>query len=195
VDADLLVSPMAEAQTKPAAPQLDPAVAADLASLALQLSHNPDTRREFGKLVRKAAPESRHAAAFKDVELEDRFQTFEEKQAEKELKRQQDEIVARMNVQRQSLLNGGADGNGRKYSEDDVAAIEALMQKKGISDYDDGATLYAATLPPVTKPENEPPVHGTTWEFPEFGKFGKDPVRASREIAGQVIAEFQRKQR
>ena len=44
---------------------------ADLAGLFYELSHDPKTRKEIGKLVKKAKPESRHAAAFADVEIED----------------------------------------------------------------------------------------------------------------------------
>ncbi len=171
--------------------ELDPAVAADLAKLALELSHKPETRREFGKLVKKAMPGSRHAAAFADVELEDKFEDFRSKQEERELKRQQDELRAQMNAQRSRLLNGDS---GRKYGEDDVKKIEELMQKKGITDYEDGAVLYAATLPPeAIKPEAQVPVHGTTWEFPEWATFAENPQKASRNIAAQVIGEFQRK--
>lgn len=183
---------MADPQTH----EIDPAVAADLAKLALELSHNKDTRRDFGKLVKKAMPTSRHAAAFSDVDLEDKFESFEKRQEEKEIERQKQSVLDRLNAQRRSLLTGGGNGEGRKYSEDDVKKIEDLMQKKGISDYEDGAVLYASTLPPEnTKPTNLPPQHGTTWEFPEFARFSPDPVKASREIAGEVIAEFQRNRR
>ena len=173
-------------------PQIDPNVAADLAGLMLELSHNKETRREIGKLVKKAKPESPHAAAFADVEMEDRFESFKSEQEAKDIKRQQDAIMARLQGQRQRLLDG--DESGRKYSEDDVKAIEKLMEKKGYTDYEDAAVLYAATLPPEnTKPQNRPVEHGATWEFPEWGTFAKDPTKASRNIAHQVIDEFARK--
>jgi len=170
---------------------IDPNVAQDLARLMLDLSHDKAVRKDIGRLVKKAKPDSPHAAAFADVDVEDKFAEFQRKQEERELKAQQDSIVARMNAQRRKLIDG--DDSGRKYSEDDVKKIEALMEKKGLTDYEDAAVLYAATQPPVTKPIEGPPVHGTTWEMPEFAKFGKDPVRASREVAQQVIQEFQRK--
>jgi hypothetical protein len=177
-------------------PQIDPNVAADLARLALDLSHDPQTRREFGKLVKKAKPGSAHANAFADVDIDDRFETFRSEQEQKDIKRQQEAVLARMNQQRASLLTGGDDGGGRKYSEDDVKKIEALMEKKGLTDYSDAAVLYAATLPPENiKPTNQLTQHGATWEFPEWATFGKDPVRASRNLAHQVIDEFSRKQR
>jgi len=173
---------------------LSPEAQADLANLFFALSQDPKTRKEIGRLVRKARPDTPHAMAFKDVEIEERFETFEEQQAAKETKRQQDEILSRMNAQRARLLNGAEDG-GRQYSEDDVKKIEALMQRKGITDYEDGATLYAATLPPVDpRPGEEPvPQYGSTWEFPRWSDFGADPIKASRNEAHAAITELMRK--
>ena len=175
------------------APNLSPEAQADLANLFFQLSQDPKTRKEIGRLVRKARPDTPHAMAFKDVEIEERFESFEEQQTAKDLKRQQDEVLARMNAQRARLLT--AEDGGRQYSEDDVKKIEALMQRKGISDYEDGATLYAATLPPVDpRPGEEPiPQHGSTWEFPRWSDFGADPIKASRNEAHQAITELMRK--
>lgn len=172
---------------------IDPAVAQDLARLALDLSHNKETRREFGKLVKKAKPESPHANAFSDVDVDEKFEKFVSDREKEKIEEQQARVVERMNKQRAKLMDGE---NGRKYSEDDVKKIEALMEKKGIIDYEDGAILYAATLPPENlRPERDIPKHGSTWELPEFATFGKDPVKASRDVAYQVIDEFQRKQR
>ncbi len=175
--------------------QLAPEVANDLAALFLKLSHDPKTRKIVAKAVKEGASDSPHAKAFADVEMQDQFENFREEQEKRDLKRQQDEMLAQMNAKRQALLTGGPDGSGRKYAEDDVKKIEELMQRKGITDYDDGATLYAATLPPIDNlPSDVPPAqHGATWEFPEWGKFGADPVKASRDTAHATISEFMRK--
>jgi hypothetical protein len=174
--------------------QFDPAVANDLTALFLKLSHDPKTRKMIAKAVKEGAPDSRHAQAFADVDVDDKFENFRREQEDRETKRQQDEMLRQMNARRSGLLVGGPDGTGRKYSEDDLKKIEDLMQKKGIVDYDDGATLYAATLPPVDpNPSYDLPQHGATWEIPEFAKFGADPVRASRDTAHAVITEFMRK--
>jgi hypothetical protein len=176
-----------------AAKPIDPNVAQDLARLALDLSHDKKTRKAFAKIVREAKPDSPHAAAFADVEVEDKFEAFQRAQEEKEIKREQAVIVARMNEQRQRLLSGDEAG-GRKYSEDDVKKIEALMEKKGLTDYEDAAVLYAATLPPEnTKPSNEPLPQGATWEMPQFAEYAKDPNKAARNNAYAVIDEFRRK--
>lgn len=175
--------------------QLDPAVAADLAKLANDLAHNPKTRKQFGKLVKEVAPDSTHAKAFYDVEAEDRFEAFRQEQADKEIKNAQAAALERMNQRRAALLTGGNDGSGPKYDEETVGKIEKFMQDRGITDYDDGAVLYASKNPPVSKPENEPPKHGATWEFPQWAEYSKDPVGASRNAAYKVIDEFAARKR
>lgn len=173
---------------------LDLATAAELGDLLHELSHTPATRKIIADAIKKAKPESAHARQFTDVEVEDKFETFKAEQEAKEVKRQQDAIVARMQAQRDKLING--DDAGHKYTEDDVKKIETLMQSKGITDYEDGRVLYAATLPPENnKPAAPPPTHGSTWDFPEWAKFGPDPVKASRDTANQVITEFMRAKR
>ena len=173
----------------------DPMVQEDLTKLFLSLAHNPKTRKAIAKAVKEIAPDSPHAQAFSDVDVEDKFEAFKREQEEKDIQRQRDDMLAGMNRKRSALLTGGPDGSGRKYGEDDLKKIETMMQQKGISDYDDGATLYAATLPPIDNtPSSEMPAqHGATWEFPEWSKFGVDPVKASRDTANSVISEFMRK--
>jgi len=175
--------------------QLAPEVANDLAALFLKLSHDPKTRKIVAKAVKEGASDSPHAKAFADVDMQDAFEKFREEQEEKDLKKQGEERLRQMNAKRNALLTGGPDGTGRKYSEDDLKKIEKLMEDRHIFDYDDGATLFAATLPPIDNlPSDVPPAqHGATWEFPEWGKFGADPVKASRDTATSVISEFMRK--
>jgi hypothetical protein len=177
---------------------LDLGTAANLADLFHELTHNPKTRKLIAKAVKEVAEESpaakAHVSAFTDVDMSDQFENFRAEQEAKDLKRQQDAVLARMNQQRAALLTGGPDGTGRKYAEDDLKKIEEMMHRKGYTDYEDAATLYAATLPPLDpQPSELPPQHGSTWEFPEWGKFGADPIKASRDTAHNVITEFMRK--
>jgi len=173
---------------------LDLGVAAELGDLLHELTHDPKVRGKIGRVIREARPDSPHAAAFADVVQEDKFEAFKREQEEREIKAQQKAVVDAMNVKRAALISGGEDGQGRKYSEDDVKKIEALMQTKGITDYDDGATLYAATLPPASpQPADHAPKHGATWEFPEWAKFSKNHQLAARDTAYAVIDEFRRR--
>jgi hypothetical protein len=177
------------------AANLSPEAQADLANLFYALSQDPKTRKEIGRLVRKARPDTPHAMAFKDVEIEEKFETWEEQQAAKDIERRNSEMLREMNAKRARLLTGDPDGGGRQYSEDDVKKIEALMQRKGITDYEDGATLYAATLPPVDpSPGHDVPIqHGATWEFPAWDKFAQNPDKAARNEAHSAITELMRK--
>jgi hypothetical protein len=165
-------------------------VAAELGDLLYDLTHDKKTRAKIGRIIREAQPDSNHAKAFKDVELDERFDAFEKAQEDKALEEARKSALARMETQRASLLSGGDDGNGRKYSEDDLKKIEELMQKRGIIDYEDGAVLYSAANPQAGPLEDEPVTPGTTWEFPEFAKFKDDPIKASREVAFQAIREL-----
>jgi hypothetical protein len=170
---------------------LDPTTAAELGDLLHELSQDKKTRKIIAKAIKEKLPDSPYAAQFSDVEQEDRFDAFKREQEEARLKEQQTAVLAAMNAKRARLIAG--DG-GRKFSEDQVKEIEALMQARGIVDYDDGAVLYAAKQPPESpQPGKDIPMHGQTWEFPEWGKFGADPVKASREVAAQTIGEFMRK--
>jgi hypothetical protein len=171
---------------------IDPKVAQDLARLALDLSHDKKTRKAFAKIVREAKPDSPHAAAFADVEVEDKFEAWTSAQEQKEVERQQAAIVEKLNRDRQRLLS--SEGDGPKYDEDTVKKIEELMQKKGISDYEDGRILYAALNPPPanTKPSDVTPP-GATWELPAFAEYSKDPNKAARNNAYAVIDEFRRR--
>jgi hypothetical protein len=170
-------------------------VAAELGDLLYDLTHDNKTRAKIGRLIKEAQPDSQHAKAFKDVELEDRLSAFEQQQEERSIEDARKAVVSRMETQRARLLSGDEAGEGRKYSEDDIKKIEELMEKKGLTDYEDGATLYAAINPHPGPLADEPLQPGATWEFPEWAKFKDDPVKASREAAHQVIRELRSKRR
>jgi hypothetical protein len=172
---------------------LDPSIAAELGDLLHELSQDKKTRKKVAEAIKALHPDSPYAAQFTDVEQEDRFEAFQREQEDKAIKNQQKAVLDAMNAKRHRLIEGA---DGRKFSEDQVKEIEALMQARGIVDYDDGAVLYSASKPPDSpQPGKDIPMHGTTWEFPEWGKFGADPVKASREIAAQTIGEFMQKRR
>lgn len=169
-------------------------VAAELGDLLFDLTHNKKTRAKIGRIIKEEMPDSSHAAAFKDVDIDDRLEAFERAQEQRAIEEQRKAVLARMEDQRRNLLTGGPDGEGRKYSEDDIKNIEALMEKKGLTDYEDGATLYGAANPQPGPLGDEPIQPGATWEFPEWAKFKDDPVKASRDVAFQAIRELRQKQ-
>ena len=111
------------------------------------------------------------------------------------------ELIAEQGRKRASLLAPGADGKPR-FTEDQVKEIESVMTAYGIADYDAGVVLYRDKNPPPTPdPIPLPDARmGATWEFPSiegmnFTDFAKDPVKASRNAAYGVIAEFGKRRR
>jgi hypothetical protein len=181
---------------------LDLATAAELGDLLHELSHHKDkaARRKVGKLIKEYLPDSPHAQAFTDVDLQDQFDTFKEEQEADRLRRESEAVNRELARQRNALLTGGADGEGRKFTEDQVKEIETLMQTRGVRSYEDGATLYAATNPPVDPTHEQAPRHGTTYEFPTIGgmsfdDFAKNPSLASRNMAHELIDEINRRKR
>jgi len=176
------------------------ATATELGDLLHELTHSKAGRRRVAELIREVMPDSPHAQAFNDVDIEEKFEKFKEEQEADRLRRESEAVNRELARQRNALLTGGPDGQGRKYTEEQVVQIEDLMVKRGVRSYDDGATLYAATNPPVDPDHESAPQHGATYEFPTIGnlsfeEFAKAPDRASRNMAHQLIGEFQRRKR
>src|SRR5258708_3625890 len=172
------------AEAKPAAPAIDPATAQQLAALALRLGSG-DTRREFIKLVKKVDP----SRSFPDVDMQDLRDELAEQRAEDETKRQAEATKQRMEKQRQALIDSG------RYTEDDVKKIETdVMQAKGITDYDDAATLYGAQHAPA-RGAPEISSSGGTWTLPDNKGLRENPGKWARDQAFASIAEIQRARR
>ena len=179
---------------------LDLATAAELGDLLHELTHSKEGRRAIAGVIRKVKPDSPHAQAFADVDIEDRFDAFRQEQEDDRTRRESEAVNRELARQRNALLTGGADGEGRKFTEDQVKEIETLMQARGVRSYEDGATLYAATNSPIDPDHEAPPRHGATYEFPTVGnvpfeEFAKNPNAASRDMAHQLIGEFNRRRR
>lgn len=141
--------------------QIDPAVAQDLARIALALKDNPKTRKDFLKAVKVVEPNFNLPA---DVAADDVIATVNDKFAERDRKEATAAVNQRLEKQRKGLLDGTLI-EGVKYDDETVKKIETFMQAKGIADYDDGARLYASHQPPPA-PTPEIPSAGQ-WELPK----------------------------
>jgi len=171
-------------------PEFDEQTTKALARLTHKLAHNKETRRAFSKLVRQVEPE--RAAAFVDVTAEERIEELEERQAKKELEREQREIEKRLTEQRHRLIKTEKNPDGQ-YTEDEVKEIEGVMTRYGLSDYDPAVVLYAHERPPASpQPPEGVAKHGATWEFPDFKAFVGNPTGAARDRAHEVISEITR---
>jgi hypothetical protein len=177
-------------------PQFTPEVASGLAALAHKLAHDPKTRKQYAKLVKEVAPE--HAGAFSDVESADALDAFKQELLDRDTATAAAATVARLAADRAKLLENGDDGKPR-YTEDQVKAIEGVMQRLGLSDYEAGRVIYAHENPPANPtPATPDNVSGATFEFPtlgglSFADFAADPTKAARTQAYEVIGEFARK--
>lgn len=166
-------------------PDVDQATLIELGKLALQVGHNPKTRRQFFQAVKEIAPE-RYAAQI-DQRVEDQLEEIRREREADKLAREQEKVTTRLEAARAALLS--------RYSEDDVKKIETdVMQRYGISDYEAAAKLYAADNVPAN-PRNDPPKTGATWEMPNFEGLVKNPVKAARDMAFSVIDELNRGKR
>lgn len=165
---------------------------ADLASLAYELGHNPQTRGGLAQLVNKINPQ-RARASFPDVVQEERFKQLERKVADQLDLTGAKAAKAKIDEQRHRLKD--------RYTEDEIAKIEAVADRIGTHDYDAAAVIYAHENP-APDPMNQAPdqMPSSTWEFPTvagrdgkpvgFKDFVADPRKHSMNAAYNVISEF-----
>jgi hypothetical protein len=161
---------------------LDPNTAQALGELMHKLAHNPKTRKSVAKMVKEVDPD--RAAAFTDIELDDKVEALREEFTAKEDARQREEVTRKLEAQRKGLLAKG-------YTEDQVKEIEEkVMPRYGISDYDAASVLWANENPPAQPTPGEKRSNGTHWEFPMFEQYASDPRKASLDRAHEVIDEL-----
>lgn len=132
---------------------LDPAAQAALAELAVEVANNPDTRKEFARLVKKVQPNRR----FPDVEVDDMREEIRREFEKKEQEGEQARILRSMERQKSKV--------SENYDDKAMGEIEALMSKHGLSDYELAARLYAAETKPAT-PRPQPNDH--RWSLPNI---------------------------
>jgi hypothetical protein len=167
---------------------------ADLASLAYELGHNPQTRKDLAKLVKKINPE-RAARSFRDVEQDDKFEAFKSEIEDKVDLKGARAAKSKQDEQKQKLAE--------RYDEKQLAGIEEVATKFGLSDLDAAAVLYAHEHPESDPALQPPAAHerpGATWEFPtvrgrdgkemDFKSFAADPRTHSLNAAYNIITEF-----
>jgi len=172
---------------------LTPAAAAAVVKLARNLGNSADIneRVQFYQLAKKADPS---VVVPVEVQLEQYKREQAAAEQTRETERRAAEVSARLNAQKQSLIDSG------RYDEATVKRMEdEIMTPKGISDYEVAATLFAASAPDqnITPPEHR--VVGRTWTMPWEGK-SKEEVgalmansrKAAVEKANDVLTEIKR---
>ena len=158
----------------------------ELGKLALKMSRNKETRRDFLKQVKKVAPDYQLPG---DQQVEDLRQELEEKNAKAAAEAAAKAVTERLEAQRADLADGRLIA-GKKFTAEQIKEIEEkIMPKYGISDYEGAAKIYLGDFKP-------PPSAGrpgsTTWTFPDLPGLFEDPSKAAREAANTVIDELHR---
>ena len=164
--------------------QYSPETLTELGKLALKMSRNKDTRREFLKQVKKIAPDYQLPG---DQQVADLRAELEEKEATAKVEAEKKSILDRLENQRRGLAEGTLLA-GKKFTAEQIKEIEEkVMPKYGISDYEGAAKIYLGDFKPPA-PKGAP--GSTTWTFPDIPGLFEDPTKAAREAANMVIDEL-----
>lgn len=158
----------------------------ELGRLALKMSRNKDTRRDFLKTVKKVAPDYQLPG---DQQVEDLRQELQEKNDKAAAEAAAKAVTDRLEAQRQALADGKLIA-GKAFTPEQIKEIEEkIMPKYGISDYEGAAKIYLGDFKP---PPNVGRPGATTWTFPDIPGLFEDPTKAAREAANTVIDELHR---
>lgn len=160
----------------------------ELALLAQQLANNPETRKDFLRLTKKAKPD----LPMPELDIEDytekkvsqansRVEELERKLAEKD-------ALSDLDKRRNALIK-----KGLAQDEKDIEEIEKIMLEKGITNHESAAEYWdwmkqAAT--PTPSGYNPSPVA----KF-DLGKYYKNPQGAAREEAAKALNELRKNTR
>lgn len=157
----------------------------ELAALARQLAENPNTRKDFLRLTKKAKPDmpipeleiedaTNAATAKMQNELESLRNQMREKDAVEELNRRRSKLKAK----------------GLIESDDDIEQVERVMLDKGITNHEVAAEYWsymkqAAT--PTPTGYNPSAIKGFNLD-----QFWKNPVQGARNEAAAALNELRR---
>lgn len=158
----------------------------ELAALARQLAENPETRKDFLRLTKKAKPDF----SIPELEIEDATTHAVSKAYERvegiENKMRERDARDSLNERRQSLLKKG-------FAKDDadIESIEKIMLEKNIPNHETAAEYWKWMQ------ESAAPTPGTSYNPStlsrfDLSKFQKNPVAAARDEAFKALNELRK---
>ena len=158
----------------------------ELAALAKQLAENPETRKDFLRLTKKAKPDF----SIPELEIEDATTHAVSKAYERvegiENKMRERDARDSLNERRQSLLKKG-------FAKDDadIESIEKIMLEKNIPNHETAAEYW------IWMQESAAPTPGTSYNPStlsrfDLSKFQKNPVAAARDEAFKALNELRK---
>lgn len=150
----------------------------ELGQLMLKLRKNPKTSKTIARAVNEIDP----SVKFPDLETDDLRSEMNRRFAEQDEARDREEAMRRLAAQRRRV--------SERYDNDPkhVQAIEGLMQKYGLLDYEAAAKLYAAEQPAPTPRQEPRPT--ANWHMPDIKALMENPLRYEREEAFKAIDEI-----
>lgn len=158
----------------------------ELAALAKQLAENPDTRKDFLRLTKKAKPD----LPIPELEIEDatRGEISKSNERVEQLEQRLRERDARdkLTEARNSLIK-----NGLARSDSDVEQIEKIMLEKNIPNHETAAE-YWNWMNQLATPTPATTYNPSTLAKFDLSKYQKNPVAAARDEAFRALTELRK---
>lgn len=156
----------------------------ELASLAQTLAENPNTRKEFLRLTKKAKPD----LPIPELEIEDKTNSaidqIRNENAQLQAKLRERDAMEELERRRQSLIKKGL------ASEDDIADVEKLMLEKKISDHETAAQ-YHAWMKQAAVPTSTGYNPSAVKNF-NLNAYWKNPTSAARNEAFNALNDLRK---
>jgi hypothetical protein len=161
---------------------------ATLANILKKIANDPRSRKAVVKAIKEVDPEAFPPGSFADTIVSDLEEKIEAKFTDRDAKSETARVERHLREQKRKL--------SEKYEPEQIAEIEKLMEAHNLADYDIGAKVYAADLPPIDpKRGGTPPPakFGERWEFPSnMDDFRKDPAGTALKGAYADIDRIRR---
>ena len=158
----------------------------ELAALAKQLAENPETRKDFLRLTKKAKPD----LPIPELEIEDATTHAVSKAYERvegiENRMRERDARDSLNERRQSLLK-----KGFAKDDSDIEAIEKIMLEKNIPNHETAAE-YWKWMQQSAAPTPGTSYNPSTLSKFDLSKFQKNPVAAARDEAFKALNELRK---
>ena len=164
---------------------LSPEARDELAALARQLAENPDTRKDFLRLTKKAKPDM----PIPELEIEDYTRSAVEKSNERvaqlEAKLREKEAMDELNARRNKLK-----AKGLIDRDEDIEEVEKVMLDKGITNHEVAAEYWKwmqQSAAPTPTGYNPSAIN----KF-DLSKYWKNPVAGARDEAAKALNELRK---
>jgi hypothetical protein len=167
---------------------LSPEARDELAMLARQLSENPETRKDFLRLTKKAKPDM----PIPELEIEDytrsAVERANERVAQMEARLREKDAMDELNKRRSKLKDKGLISR-----DEDIEEVEKLMLEKGITNHEVAAEYWKwmqQSAAPTPTGYNPSAIN----QF-DLSKYWKNPVAGARDEAAKALNELRKNPR